>query len=159
MTPLPSPKAVRDLLLERLGREIALRPGVPYVPEEGERATLAVYVDAAVRTRAVVIADLPFSAYAGAAVGLLTSGSAEEAIADRALPGAIRENLRRLLEACAALLNEDGAPTVRYYAMHAPGTVPPTDVSGYARVVGRRLDYEVTVAGYGVGRLSVVLVG
>jgi hypothetical protein len=159
MVSLPPTKSVRDLLLDLLRRRIDLCPGHPYAPERGERATLAVYVDDAMRTRAVAIADLPFSAYAGAAIGLITSGSAEAAIDTKALPAPIRENLRELLNACASLLEAEGVPHVRLYEMYPPGTTPPIDVSGYARAVGRRLDLEVTVAGYGAGRLSIVLVG
>lgn len=159
MTPLPPGKAVRDLLLDLLGRNVDVAPGDPYAPEGGERATLAVYVDDAMRTRAVAVADLPLSAYAGAAIGLIPAGGAEAAIEDRALSTAIEENLYEVLNICAALLNVEGAPHVKLYAMYGPGTVPPVDVSGFARAIGRRLDLQVTVTGYGVGRLSLVLVG
>ena len=159
MTSLPPAKAVRDLLLDLLGRNVDVAPGDPYAPEGGERATLAVYVDDAMRTRAVAVADLPFSAYAGAAIGLVPAGGAEAAIEDRALSTAIEENLYEVLNICAALLNAEGAPHVKLYGMYGPGTVPPVDVSGFARTIGRRLDLQVTVTGYGAGRLSLVLVG
>jgi hypothetical protein len=159
MTPLPPAKAVRDLLLDLLGRNIDVAPADPYAPEGGERATLAVYVDDSMRTRAVAVADLQLSAYAGAAIGLVPAGGAEAAIEDGALPTAIEENLYEVLNICAALLNAEGLPHVKLYGMYGPGTVPPVDVSGFARTIGRRLDLQVTVAGYGAGRLSIVLVG
>lgn len=156
LTPVPASKDVRDLLEQLLDRGVEVAPGDPYAPADGERATLAVYVDDQMHTRAVAVADLPFSAYVGAAIGLLPVGGAEAALEDKALSPTLRENLHEVLNIVAALLNPEGAPHVRLYAMHAPGEVPPIDVSGFARTLGRRLDLRVDVAGYGSGRFSLV---
>ncbi len=159
LTPLPAPKDVRDLLQQLLGRGVEVAPSDPYAPQDGARATLAVYVDDQLRTCAVAVADLPFSAYAGAAIGLVPVGGAEAALEEAALSRALRENLYEVLDVAAALLNAEGVPRVKLYAVHAPGEIPPIDVSGFARTLGRRLDLSVDIAGYGAGRFSVVGLG
>ena len=156
--PVPTPREVRDLLRDLLARDVEVEVGDPYAPEPGERATLAVYVDDLVRTRAVAVADLDFSAYAGAAIGLVPPGGARVAVEERELSPMIAENLYEVLNICASLLDAEGLVHVKLHEVFAPGAVPPTDVAAFARTLGRRLDLGITIAGYGAGRLSLVLV-
>ena len=156
--PVPAPREVRDLLRDLLARNVEVEAGGPYAPAPGERSTLAVYVDDALGTRAVALADLGFSAYAGAAIGLVPPSGAETAIEERMLSPMIAENLYEVLNICAVLLNAEGLARVKLHEVFAPGSVPPTDVAAYARTLGRRLDVVITIAGYGAGRLSLVLV-
>ncbi|HET7328547.1 MAG TPA: hypothetical protein VFJ14_14820 [Nocardioidaceae bacterium] len=158
-TALPTTKALRDLLLDLLGRDVEVAPTEPYAPEADERATSAVYVDDSMHTSAVMVADLPFSAYAGAAIGLVPVGGAKAAIEDRELAPTVRDNLYEVLNICASLLNGEGRPHVKLHTMYEPGAWPPADVSAYAKALGRRLDLTVDIAGYGSGRLSIVVVG
>ena len=156
---LPTPKAVRDLLLDLLGRNVEVDVADPYAPAQNEPATLAVYVDDGMRTMAVVAADLPFSANVGAAIGLIPKGGAEAAIEDGELSPLLQDNLSEVLNICATLLNTPGQPHVRLHAAYPPGVMPPSDVPGFATVLGQRLDLTVEVAGYGKGRFSVVALG
>lgn len=156
---VPAPKPVRDLLTDLLGRNVEVVTSVPYAPMHGEPGTLAVYVDDATIVRAVMVTDLPFSAYAGAAIGLVPVQGAKEAIEQRQLPQTLEENLYEVLNISASLLNAEGMPHLRLYQMYAPGNLPPTEVSNCARILGGRLDLAVEIAGYGKGRLSVVVLG
>lgn len=159
-TAVPSPKTVRDLLEGLLGRDVEVAVADPYAPEPGEVATLAVYVDGSLRARAVAVADLPFSAYAGAAIGLLPAAGAELAIEERELTPMLQENLYEVLNVCAALLNDEGLPHLKLHAVYpAGGASAPSDVVAFAGVLGQRLDLVATVASYGTGRLSVVCLG
>jgi len=158
-TPLPEPKAVRDVLLDLLDRSIDVGLGDAYAPGPEEPGSVAVYVDDLLRVRVVVAADLRLSAYAGAAIGLVPPPGATAAIADRELPTALEENFHEVLNIFASLLNGEGVPHVRLHAVHPPGSLPPSDVATYTKVLGRRLDLVVDVGGYGRGRLSVVGVG
>lgn len=156
---VPAPKPVRDMLTDLLGRNVDIVVGTPYAPMPGEPGTLAVYVDDATIVRAVMVADLPFSAYAGAAIGLVPVHGAQEAITEKVLPQALEENFHEVLNIAASLLNAEGLPHLRLYQMYAPGNVAPTEVANCARILGGRLDLTVDIAGYGKGRLSVVVLG
>ena len=156
VAPIPDPKPVRDLLGDLLGRQVEVRPGEPLSPEDAELTTMAVYVDDTLTMRLVGVADLPFAAYAGAAIGLVPPGGAEIAIEERSMPASVQENFYEVLNICAALFNVDEAPHVKLHAVHFPGEQVPPQATTLACVLGRRLDLEVDIAGYGTGRLSFV---
>ena len=151
---LPTHKAVRDLLTERTGRGVTLAPALPYAPGSQERATYAVFVDAQLRTHAVVVCDLTLSVLLGAASAMVPVGGTESEISQRWLAPATTRHLRELMEELAGLLDPGGG--LRLHDMYVPGVEPPSDIPAYAHSLGRRMDLEVAISAYGRGRLSVV---
>ena len=148
---------VRDLLATLLARDVEVGPAAPLAPGPRRPATIGVYVDDLLRIAAVVCADLPLSARAAAALGLLPATVADEAIATRTLDEGLRENLHEVFNVTASLLDGPGADHVRLHAVHPAGGPLPDDPRARALTLGRRLDLSVDVGGYGPGRLSVVL--
>lgn len=157
-TPVPSPYDVRSTLSGLFAGRVGVRPADPYAPEPGQSTTYAVYVDERLRTRAVAVTDLRFSAYAGAALRLVPPTVADDSVARGVLDGMLAENLHEVLDACTSTLNRTRTSHVRLHAVYAAGSVPPADVVGYASVPARRLDLVVDLARYGTGRFSVVCV-
>lgn len=158
MTHLPGIKDVKDALEGLLGRDVDTNHGDPFAGEPKALTTYAVFVDDRLGTRAVAVADLPFSAFASAAIGLVPLGGAEIAIEESDLSPMLQENLYEVLNVLASVFNVDGAPHVKLYAVHHVGQAVPGDVAGYAAMLGRRLDLELKIASYGAGRLSFVCV-
>lgn len=154
---LPQPKQVRDLLTELLGREVTLSPGAPYAPGPDTPASIAVYVDDQLQIRALIACDLPLSAHAGAAIGLVPPGGAEAAIEDGKLTDTLAENLYEVLNIAASTFNVPGADHLKLHALHPAG--PPLDpqLRIGTLTLGRREDLAVSIAGYGDGVLSIVL--
>lgn len=156
--PVPSPYDVRASLGGLLGRAVTVRLTDPYAPEPGETTTYAVYVDERLRTRAVAVADLRFSAYAGAAAALFPPGVAEESLAQGVLGERLGRHLHEVLDGFASVFTDTGTPETRLHAVYAAGSAPPSDVVSFASTPGRRLDLLVDVAQHGTGCLSVVCV-
>lgn len=154
---LPSPQQVRELLADLLGREVTLRPGAPYAPKSDEAVSVAVYVDDHLNIVAVIACDLELSAYAGAAIGLVPPGAATEAVADGKLGDGLTENLYEVLNIGASIFNVPGADHVKLHALHAAGPTIDPQVRLRVLTLGRREDLVVDIAGYGEGRLSIVL--
>ena len=146
---LPQPKQVRDLLADLLGREVTLSPAVPFAPGPDTAASVAVYVDDQLQIRALIACDLSCSAHAGAAIGLVPPGGAEAAIEDG--------KLTDVLIIAASMFNVPGADHLKLHALHPAG--PPLDpqLRISTLTLGRREDLAVSIAGYGDGALSVVL--
>jgi hypothetical protein len=117
-----------------------------------------VYVDDLLRARVVAVADVGFSARAGAAIGLLPPVFADRATDRGTLPAMLAENLDEVLNVCVATLNGPGRPHLRLYRVHHVGEDVPTDVLSFAAVPGRRLDLEVSIPTYGPGLVSFVAV-
>lgn len=153
---LPHPKDVRDMFSGLLGRAVDVAPGTPVVPTDAARVAVGVYVEDTLHLAAVISADLPLAAFAGAALGLIPKGAAEDAVDEGCLPDAMWENFAELLNIGASLLNHDGAPHVRLYGLHHPDELPTPDVGELLRGLGHRLDLVVKIAGYGSGGLSIV---
>lgn len=153
---LPHPKDVRDMFEGLLGRGVEVEPGQPVTPTVSSWAAVGVYVEDNLTLSAVVVADVPLAAYAGAALGLLPLGGAQDAIGLGTVDGAMWENFAEMLSIGISLLNHDDTPHVRLYETFPPGELPAADVLELARGLGRRLDLSVTIAGYGAGSLSIV---
>ncbi|WGY01184.1 hypothetical protein QI633_21925 [Nocardioides sp. QY071] len=154
---LPQPKQLRDLLADLLGRDVTLTPSAPFAPGPDTPASVALYVDDSLRISALIACDLAFSAYAGAALGLIPVGDATAAVGDGKVTDAISENLYEVLNIAASTFNVAGADHLRLHALHPAG--PPLDpqVRISTLTLGRREDLAVDIAGYGAGLLSVVL--
>ncbi|MDN4173566.1 hypothetical protein QWY28_11465 [Nocardioides sp. SOB77] len=156
-THLPGPKEVRDLLSGLLGREVQLRTAPPLVVSRKRPASVGVYVDARLVVRAVVVCDLPLSAYAAAAIALLPPPATEASLEAGGLDETLAENLHEVLNVAASMFNVPDAPHLKLHALHPAGLPLPGEVHGRTLTLGRREDLAVDVAGYGSGRLSVVL--
>lgn len=156
-THLPGPMEIREMLADLLGRDVQVSPGAPLAPTPKNPCTVGVYVDDMLQITGVIAVDLPLSARAGAAIGLVPSAGAEAAIEEGALDDTLRENLSEVLNIAASLFNTDSATHLRLYDVHAAGNPVPPDVLSRAVTLGRREDLQVEVAGYGSGRISVVL--
>ncbi|MCA0330399.1 MAG: hypothetical protein LCI03_10930 [Actinobacteria bacterium] len=153
---LPSPKDVRDMFEGLLGRGVEVGPGEPVLVSQTTWAAVGAYVEDNLSLSAVVAADVPLAAYAGAALGLLPLGGAQDSIGLGTVDGAMWENFAELLQIGVSLLNHDGAPHVRLYETFPPGELPDVDVLELMRGMGRRVDLHVAIAGYGGGSLSIV---
>lgn len=154
---LPRPKQVKDLLAELLGRDVDLAPAAPFAPGPETAASIAVYVDDTLRISALIAADLPLSAHAGSAIGLVPAAASQAAIEARALTETMAENLYEVLNVAAAMFNVPGATHLRLHELHPAGTALSPQLRARALTLGRREDLEVTIAGYGSGVLSIVL--
>lgn len=155
---LPASLAVRNLLEDLLGREVTVSPTEPPRAENLRTAVVAVYVDDALRLSAVLALDLALAAFAGAALGLMPVGGAQDCIDEKSLSPMLAENVSELCNVLTALLNREGAPHLRLYQLHLPGDALPGDVAAHAIALGNRLDLHVDVARYGAGKLWLYLV-
>ncbi len=155
---LPAPVAVRNLLEDLLGRDVEVEPTGPLSKEAMPTTTVAEYVDDVRRLRAVIGLSLSLAAYAGAAVGLLPPGAAEDSIDDKCLSPMLAENVTEVCNVLSGLLNREGAPHLRLGQVYLSGDSLPNDTAVRLLALGNRLDLRVDVARYGEGKLSISLV-
>jgi hypothetical protein len=156
-TPLPHPKEVRDLLGDMLGRDVTVAPCDPFTPNVGDNHATAVYVDDQGRVAVLTTLDLPLSVWVGASIGLVPAGGAADQVEDGELTQAVKDNLFEVLNIFSALFNKPNAPHLKIQSLYPPGEVPPLDLGVMLKSLGMRLDLEVTVAGYGSGKIAAVL--
>ncbi len=154
---LPPNMIVRDMLSDTLGRDVKIGPSEPWSPSVRDLGAVAVYVDDGMRLRALISCNLELAVVLGASIALIPARAAAECVAERQLTDDMVENLHEVLNILAALFNRPDSPHVKLYALHVPGKPVPADLSGQLRAFGKRLDLKIEVAGYGGGRLSLVL--
>jgi hypothetical protein len=154
-SPLPSRHAVRSLVEDLVGRTVDLTDD----DAVGNKPTniVAVYVNDKVNLSAVIVVDIECAARLGGALGMLPIGGVEDAIEEKDLPELMRDNCYEVLNVLAAVFNVENAPHVRLYEMYGPNADLPADVAGLAYAVGGRMDVQLKIAGYGDGRMSVVV--
>jgi hypothetical protein len=154
---IPAPLAVRNLFEDLLGRDVTVSPGGQLEQADLPTATLAIFTDTAQQIYAVLGMQLSLAANAGAALGLLPAGAAEDSIDEKKLTPALSENVFELCNVLTSLLNVEGAPHVKLYQVVYPGMSIPTDAGALLMALGRRLDLTVEVGRYGKGKFSLSL--
>jgi hypothetical protein len=152
---LPVPKDVRDLFEDLLGRPISVSPADPIRGADIPNTLVAVYVDPSTHMGAVIGLDFALTAFVGAAIGLIPPGGAEACIEDKEISKMIGENAIEVCNVLGSLLNREGTAHLKLYQTYLPGNSPPNDSVGYLLALGRRLDLNVDVGGYGSGKLSI----
>lgn len=154
---LPSLMQFRELLSELLNRDVHVRPSGPLVPSRTNPCSVALYVDDRIRPRAVAVADLAFSAFAGAAIGLLPAVGAVDSLEAGELSDTLAENLYEVLNIASSMFNVPDASHLKLHVLHPIGVPCPPDALSLACTLGRREDLEAEITGYGRGHLSVVV--
>ena len=154
---VPIALTVRNLFEDLLGRDVNVSPGDPMTAADLPTGVFAVYTDQSQQLYAVLGMQLALAANAGAALGLLPAGAAEDSIEEKTLFPNLAENVFELCNVLTSLLNREGAPHVKMYQVIYPGMELPNDVRAHLLALGKRLDLIVEVARYGKGKLSLSL--
>ena len=154
-SPLPSRHTLRTIVEGLIARDVDIADGVPVA----NRTTnvVAVSVNDRHGLQAVVVVDIELAARLGGALGMVPRGAVEEAISERNLPQVLRDNCNEVLNVLASAFNVGGAPHVKLYEMYGPNAAIPGDVAAVAGTAGSRMDVKLKVAGYGEGRMSIVV--
>ncbi|UQU65400.1 hypothetical protein COUCH_03420 [Couchioplanes caeruleus] len=151
---IPAPHAVRNLFEDLLGRDVNVSPGDPMTAENLPTGVIAIYTDTSQQLYAVLGMTLSLAANAGAALGLLPAGAAEDSIEEKTLFPNLAENVFELCNVFTSLLNREGAPHVKLYQVIYPGMDLPNDARAHLLALGKRLDLTIEVSRYGKGRFS-----
>lgn len=154
---LPDRKAIKDLFEGLLGRDVEIGDAVPIVFDH-PRPVVATYVDDNYKMTAVAVMDLPLAANSGAAIALVPQGGAEAAIEESRLPPNLFDNASEILNVLAAPIGDHCGVHVKLSSTFAPGEAIAPQVEAVAVSLGARQDVTLDIAGYGSGRLSIILV-
>ena len=155
---IPAALTVRNLFEDLLGRDVNVSQGEPMTAVDLPTGAFAIYTDPSQQLYAVLGMQLALAANAGAALGLLPAGAAEDSIEEKTLSPTLAENVFELCNVLTSLLNREGAPHVKLYQVIYPGMNLPNDARAHLLALGKRLDLTVEVARYGKGKLSLSLV-
>jgi len=159
-TRLPAAKAVRDLLIATVGREVAFAvDGEELTPDAPGGVIVAQYVTDLGRDAALIAVDTGLAAHLGAALALVPPAVSAEAARDGYLSDDLLDNLYEVLNIAGSLFNVGDAPHVRLIeALYDTSSAPlPAAIDRWLRGFVPRVDAACEIHGYGAGRLSVLL--
>ena len=123
--PAPIKDDVRELLADLLGRAVQIDKVDRLELDEDEPGVVAEYVTDDGSVGALCVVDGPMALRCGAALSMVPSNVADEAVKRSELPDHLLENWREVANIVAQLLNGPRTPHLRLQAIHAlPGDMP-----------------------------------
>jgi hypothetical protein len=152
--PIPIQEAVRDFFTDLLGRGVAATKRGSLTYEDP--LIVGRYLDDDGEIAALLVSDLEFAAYSGAALAMIPKVVAGEAIKAAELGDTLFDNFREVVNVFSSLLNAPTTPHLVLKALdrHPEGTEDVVEVMDAPR---RRRDFDVTIEGYGSGVLAVLV--
>jgi hypothetical protein len=124
----------------------------------GADATLrGVFVADAQAQGALYLIDLELAAALGAALVMMPAGLVRESVSDKALVPALVENCFEVLNVASRLVNRAGGVHYKLREQVLPGAALPEDAAGVLDGHTQRVDLELSVEGYGGGRLVILV--
>jgi len=156
--PLPQPEAIAKLLGSLFDKRIHVARSSSPLAVPAYRG-LCDYIDSAQSVLFVAVCDMPLLAGIGAALAMIPAGVVAEAVKSGKPSDALRENAYEVFNIAASIFNEvEGTEIhVKLRALSLAPPVPPPLLVKMAKPASR-LDLDVTVPGYPIGRLSLLAV-
>lgn len=155
-TPVPTAFEVRELFEGLLGRSVEW-VGTSHQVDPIEGASVGMYVNDVGTVCALVLCDIPLTAWAGSAIALLPHIGAEKAIKEGLVSAAQFDNLAEILNVASSMFNKPNTPHLRLHTSFAPRETLPADAAKWALVPASRIDGTLEIQGYGSGAISVVV--
>ena len=153
----PTPEEMAGLLSLLLLREVGATDSDRPFFDHQEPRIVADYVDDEGRVVGVTVCSLGFAGRAGAALSMVAPGKAEEAIAAGRIEGVLLDNLLEVVNVMVRFHNGGDRPHVRFRSISSvPGLLPADVRSVYSHPAARK-SYDVSIQGYGEGRISLML--
>ncbi|MBK5223994.1 MAG: hypothetical protein JJE52_14205 [Acidimicrobiia bacterium] len=156
--PVPIQEAVGDFVSALVGRGAAAGKVTPTDIEPDGSHVIGIYRDTHGAIAAISLADLDFAAGTGAALGMIPSAAAHEAVAAGELPETLLENYQEVANIMTSLLNSQNSPHLVLDEVR-PSSDPdlPAEVWEAIASPSKRREFAVTIDGYGNGRIGVII--
>jgi hypothetical protein len=153
--PAPIQEDVRDLLTDLLGRGIAVDKVSRLEMEDDACGLVGVYATDEGEIAALTVIDGPLCARAGAALSMVPTNVADDAIKKNELTDTLVDNIREVVNIFARFLNSSKSPHVRLVNTFVLPAELPDDVRALYLAPEFRRDFAVQIEGYGNGRYSI----
>lgn len=155
--PLPSTNDVKDLFIMLLGDNTTVAKADPMSLEAGKKQLTATYIDDARKLQAAVICDLPMGAYAASRLTMIPPAGAQDAVDEGGLSSMMLDNFNEVMNICVTLVTSDTSPHLKLDTVNQDVSSIAEDAKEVIAAPGERIDFDIEVAGYGKGRMAVLL--
>ena len=157
---LPNNKQLRDVLEGMVGRDVALDTSAKSLgPLDVVGGFVATFVDDNQRLAAILGWSVDAAAYVGCCLGVVPAKMAKGMVTEKYLRNDVIENVSEVSNVIASVLNTPNTPHLRMGKTYYPAPSAPTDLLTYLYQHSARIDVDVKVSGYGIGKIALVSYG
>lgn len=152
---MPAQDEVRRVLSSLFGRPVTVTriPAVPRGPMD--KVTMSLFTQEDGTVRVVAMADLAFTAFAGASLTMIPAPMAERQAASGQIDEMVLENFREIMNILAGCFNGPSVAHVKLTDLvRLPKDKLAPGVDAMTRKPAARLDFTVQIPNYGTGKLS-----
>ena len=154
-----TPSAVSAMMTSLFGKKVAVKKTTPMDPAEVGKSMLATYLRDDGSVGALCIADVPLVAYAGAGLTMLPVGYAKEMAKTGELAENVQDNFGEILNIASRLFNSPRTPHVTLSEVKLKPVLVPPEVGAVISKPAHRVDLELSIPGYGDGRMTLIAAG
>ena len=152
--PLPDSARVKTLLAMMFDG-LDVKAGGRFEAGPASSAYVAVFIGDDGKPGALCACDIALAANISSARSMLTPAAAKEAAKSKQLTDVMLANLREVMNICSRLLITDGSPHLKLDQVYPAKAVPAAAMAIFGAAKGR-VDFEIGVAKYGPGLMSVL---
>lgn len=152
---MPPQDDVKRLLSDLFGRPVVVSRNPPLIRAAADRLTAALFTKADGAVGIIGLADLEFTAYAGAALTMFPTPMAERQIESGQVDEMVLENFREIMNVCASQFNGGNFSHVKLTELlRLPKDKLSPELDALMKKPVTRLDFTIQIPNYGKGRLS-----
>lgn len=142
------------LLSDLLGRPVSAKIG-PVTSAASDLPIVASYAIDNGDLAAVCICDLEFALNGGAALCLIPACEAATNLKKKHLDPLLFENFKEILNICAQLFGGSNTQRVKLVSVHSKASEAPETTKRFMEQTRMRREAQISIAGYGEGRITV----
>ncbi len=154
---MPTDDAVREVLTKVMGRSVTVAASEAADPDTAAPGVLADYAVDDGPIAVCAFADVRLTNALGAVLASESAESVDVAVAEGRITDSTVENWNEIVNQLGRLLNSPDTPTLRVRALKRTPATLSAEASALLRQPNARRSFDVTVAEYGTGTLSLAI--
>jgi hypothetical protein len=145
-----------SMFSDLVGRKVTGTEAEPRSLDATEDTVRGVFIADGAAPGALYLLDIELAAALGASLVMMPAGLVKESVSDKALVPGLVDNCFEVLNVASRLVNRAGGVHYKLREQVLPGAPVPTDAAGIVDEHTQRIDLELSVDGYGSGRLVIL---
>jgi hypothetical protein len=157
--PLPIQEVLKDFFVDLLGKGAAASKAkeMKLNPDSDRKLVVSVWEDKWNRIGAICVAEQMMAAIAGAALVMAPASSLGDIEKSGELPENLLDNYNEVVNILSSVMNQTEAVHLRLkQTFQFPDEELPKDLWAVVEAPSNRRDFDLTVEGYGSGKLSIL---
>ncbi len=155
--PIPEKDEVYKILNMLYGDDMELDEAASALTSDTSKLIVASFINDDNEPVTACVCDFSFAAFAGSSLTRIPPGGAEDAASSGEFSQMMMDNVREIMNICSRLfMVKEDAPHLKFDVVYETPDSIPQGVKAVLDNDGARVDYNVSIPGYGSGALSFI---